>query len=85
MNANWTKEQSEERIIKEISKEFQNDNFKIDFIIKSDDGGKHIEARIGGLNDATILRKLLPLNYNGWRTLVVFWPIETILKKKEVD
>ena len=82
MNANWTKDQTEEAIIKEIKKDFNNQLYDIDFFIKSDDGGKHIEARVIGHLNSNDLRKKIPINYNGWRTIVSYTPLEVVLKKK---
>lgn len=86
MNANWKKQQSEKEILDKIAKEFANKKFEIEFFIGSDDGGRHIEARVDGKNNASILRKLIPLNYNGWRTIVIYVdvpePEKIILKKK---
>jgi hypothetical protein len=82
MNANWTKEQTEEAIIKQIKKEFENELYNIEFSIKSDDGGKHIEARVLGNKSSSELRKKLPINYSGWRTIVSYTPLEVDLNKK---
>jgi len=83
MNANWAKNQSDEAILKQIKKEFENELYDIEFFIKSDDGGKHIEARVIGHLNSNDLRKKIPLNYNGWRTLVSYTPLDVVLKKKE--
>ncbi len=83
MNANWVKNQSEENIIKELKEEYKNNKYDIDFLVKSDDGGRHIEAKVIGQNNSSDLRKKLPLNYNGWRTIVSYTPLETVLKKKD--
>jgi hypothetical protein len=82
MNTNWTKEQTEEAIIKQIKKDFGNQLYDIEFFIKSDDGGKHIEARVLGHLNSNDLRKKIPINYNGWRTIVSYTPLEVVLKKK---
>jgi len=83
MNANWIKNQSEEKILKQISEEYYSDKYEIEYFIKSDDGGRHIEAKVVGQHNATELRLRIPINYNGWRTVVVFTPLEVFLKKKE--
>ena len=83
MNANWIKNQSEENILKELKEEFKKYKYDIEFLIKSDDGGRHIEAKVIGQNNSADLRKKLPLNYNGWRTIVSYTPLETVLKKKD--
>jgi hypothetical protein len=82
MNANWTKEQTEQAIIKQIKKEFENESYKIEFFIKSDDGGRHIEARVLGEKNSNQLRKKLPINYDGWRTIVSYTPLEVVFIKK---
>lgn len=83
MNANWIKNQSEENILKQLKEEFKKCKYDIEFLIKSDDGGRHIEAKVIGQNNSADLRKKLPLNYNGWRTIVSSTPLETVLKKKD--
>lgn len=83
MNANWVKNQSDEKILKQIAEQFKNDKYEIDFFIKSDDGGKHIEAKVVGQHFASELRKKIPINFCGWRTIVAFTPLEVILKKKD--
>ena len=82
MNANWTKEQTEEAIIKQIKKEFANQLYDIEFFVKMDDGGKHIEARVIGHLNSNDLRKKIPINYNGWRPLVSYTPLDVVVKKK---
>lgn len=83
MNANWVKNQSEEKIIKQLDEEYKNSKYNIEFLIKSDDGGRHIEAKVVGQNNSIDLRKKLPLNYNGWRTIVSYTPLDTVIKKKD--
>lgn len=81
MNANWTKEQSDEKILKQLQKEFSGLDYDIEFYVKSDDGGRHIEARVLGETNGAKFRKLLPLNYNGWRTIVISIKQEVIVRK----
>jgi len=82
MDSNWTKEQTEQAIIKQIKKDFGNQKYDIEFFIKSDDGGKHIEARVIGQLNSNDLRKKIPINYDGWRTIISYTPLEVVLKKK---
>jgi hypothetical protein len=71
MNANWTKKTNDDDILQQVSKEFSGLGYEIEFYVKSDDGGRHIEARVNGEQNGSTFRKILPLNYNGWRTVVV--------------
>lgn len=71
MNANWTKDKREDDILKQAAEEFSGQPYDIEFYVKSDDGGRHIEAVIVGQGNSSKFRKLFPLNYNGWRTVVI--------------
>lgn len=83
MNANWAKNQSEEIVLKEIAKDFIDKKNNIEFFIKSDDGGRHLEVRILGQHNASELRNKIPLNYKGWRTVVIGTPVDIVVKRKE--
>lgn len=62
------KKASGEEIIKLILGEYGDR----DFIpkISTDDGGQVLEVWVQGVEDSQSVRKLIPLNYEGWRTVV---------------
>ena len=42
--------------------------------ISSDDGGSVLEVYVQGKESSQEIRKLIPLNYDGWRTVVFHNP-----------
>ena len=47
-----------------------------DIVVKtsSDDGGQVLEIWVQGKESSIEIRKLIPLNYEGWRTVVIMTP-----------
>lgn len=62
------KKASAEEILKLILGEFGDRD--IDPKVTSDDGGQVLEIWVLGDESSTLIRKLIPLNYEGWRTIV---------------
>jgi hypothetical protein len=62
------KKPTAEEIIKLILGEFGDKDIVAK--ISSDDGGQVLEVWVQGEEDSIKIRKLIPLNYEGWRTVV---------------
>jgi hypothetical protein len=57
------------KVHKQVSKKFPNRDFEVK--IASDDGGRVIEIHINESNLSRQVRDLMPLNWEGWRTVVI--------------
>ena len=69
MNKNWTKEQTEIEICKQLANEYA--QFDLEVFVKSDDGGRHLEVRVGEKTPSPDVRFAIPINYCGWRVVVI--------------
>lgn len=69
MNKNWSKEQTEAEICKQIANEYS--QFDLEVFVKSDDGGRHLEVRVGDKTSSQEVRRTIPINYCGWRVVVI--------------
>lgn len=69
MNKNWTKEQTEEQICSELANEYS--QYDLTVFAKSDDGGRHLEVRVAEKYSSKAFRKEIPINYSGWRVVVI--------------